>query len=497
MRTDPRASNALSEGLNGAHETQHRVSPMTSRGTQYWKSGAIPLIAPEILGDIIATLADLAVVISRQGTVLSVLANPVHSDYAQLDHWEQGDIREVLTTESVPKFDRQLELFLNDDMSALRPIELNHFDQVGQWEFPVNYTFHSIGPDGAILMLGRDLRPISEMQQQLVKAQIALERDYETQREYDTRFRVLMEATRDPVLYVSVASGKIVEANPAAAVLLNRKRDELVGSTFAQEFDGQRKGEVIEHLSSAALSDGAGAISLQARRSKASVSAIPTLFRAAGERLLLVRLEGPDEAERAPDGLAHHLAGLYEAGADAIVFSDKDGAILTANEAFLNLVDAAHALTVRGRSLADFLSRGSVDLKVLLENAARSGQMKMYATKLSGQYGGQRAVEISTTHLDDQHHPAFAFIMRDASRADAVRVPTSGPGEDSVRSVMELVGSATLKDIVAETTDVVEKMCIETAVELTNNNRVAAAEMLGLSRQSLYVKLRKYDLLNK
>ena len=40
-------------------------------------------------------------------------------------------------------------------------------------------------------------------------------------------------------------------------------------------------------------------------------------------------------------------------------------------------------------------------------------------------------------------------------------------------------------------------MCIETAVEFTDNNRVAAAEMLGLSRQSLYVKLRKYGLLSK
>ncbi len=49
----------------------------------------------------------------------------------------------------------------------------------------------------------------------------------------------------------------------------------------------------------------------------------------------------------------------------------------------------------------------------------------------------------------------------------------------------------------AETTDVVEKMCIQTAVELTRNNRVAAAEMLGLSRQSLYVKLRKFDLLTR
>ena len=69
--------------------------------------------------------------------------------------------------------------------------------------------------------------------------------------------------------------------------------------------------------------------------------------------------------------------------------------------------------------------------------------------------------------------------------------------DDGVRNVMELVGSATLKDIVSETTEVVEKMCIETASELTRNNRVAAAEMLGLSRQSLYVKLRKYDLLSR
>ena len=32
-------------------------------------------------------------------------------------------------------------------------------------------------------------------------------------------------------------------------------------------------------------------------------------------------------------------------------------------------------------------------------------------------------------------------------------------------------------------------------MRLTDNNRVAAAEMLGLSRQSLYVKLRKYGLI--
>jgi DNA-binding NtrC family response regulator len=58
----------------------------------------------------------------------------------------------------------------------------------------------------------------------------------------------------------------------------------------------------------------------------------------------------------------------------------------------------------------------------------------------------------------------------------------------------ELVGRVPLKDIVAETSDLIERLCIETALELTGDNRAAAAEMLGLSRQSLYVKLRRYGV---
>ncbi len=45
-----------------------------------------------------------------------------------------------------------------------------------------------------------------------------------------------------------------------------------------------------------------------------------------------------------------------------------------------------------------------------------------------------------------------------------------------------------------EATDVVERLCIKTALELTDDNRASAAEMLGLSRQSLYVKLRRHGL---
>jgi DNA-binding NtrC family response regulator len=62
---------------------------------------------------------------------------------------------------------------------------------------------------------------------------------------------------------------------------------------------------------------------------------------------------------------------------------------------------------------------------------------------------------------------------------------------------MRLVGYSTLKEIVDETTEIIEKMCIEAALEMSGNNRAAAAELLSLSRQSLYVKLRKFGILNK
>jgi transcriptional regulator PpsR len=306
-----------------------------------------------------------------------------------------------------------------------------------------------------------------------------------------------METTRDALVFVSLGTGRIVDASGAAAELLAVPREDLSGAAFAGEFEGRRRGEFLDALVGAALAEGSAPIPLQTRRTGAEVLLTPRAFRAAGERLLLVRVETASRAAPHGDMLSSDLSALYEEGVDAIVFTDTDGVIRAANDSFLNLTDSAHLSAVKDKSLGQFLGRGAVDLKVLLENAARVGQMRMYATKLASEYGTQISVEISATWLNDRIHPAVVFVIRDASRAEALRRPGIAVSDDAVRSVMELVGSATLKDIVAETTDVVEKMCIETAVELTRNNRVAAAEMLGLSRQSLYVKLRKYGLLER
>ncbi|MBF9042868.1 transcriptional regulator PpsR [Rhodobacterales bacterium HKCCE4037] len=469
---------------------------MTSRGAKYWSSGAIPLIAPEILGNIIAEISDIGIVISDEGRVLAVMINPSNAEFSALDIAEGKDMRALLTFESIRKFEERLENFLND-APVVRPLELNHTSADGKVEMPVRYSFHRIGPDGAILLLGRDLRPIAEMQQQLVQAQLALERDYEVQREYDTRFRVLLEATQDAVVFISLGTGLMTDVNALAAKVFGRSRNDLVGTRLVDRFESRRKGTLLEELQAQAMSEHPGPVVVRLSGGDEEVRLRPTAFRAAGERFLILRVESVESTDVGADGLSRNLLALFDHGPDGIVFTNDAGAILSLNEGFLSQIEAAHDLKVRGRNFSEFLDRGSVDLKVLTENAQRTGSMRAYVTKLVGDFTSPRSAEISVTALKAGGDTVFAFVIRDLSRGETQRPSIVPVSDDNVRSLMELVGSATLKEIVAETTNVVERMCIETAVELTMNNRVAAADMLGLSRQSLYVKLRKYGLLKR
>jgi DNA-binding NtrC family response regulator len=65
-----------------------------------------------------------------------------------------------------------------------------------------------------------------------------------------------------------------------------------------------------------------------------------------------------------------------------------------------------------------------------------------------------------------------------------------------VTALVDHAGQVPLKDIVRGTAEVVERQCLQAALKLTGNNRSAAARALGISRQALYQKLEKFDLLD-
>ena len=114
-----------------------------------------------------------------------------------------------------------------------------------------------------------------------------------------------------------------------------------------------------------------------------------------------------------------------------------------------------------------------------------------------GWVSGWRDVEISASKMKIQGNSFLGFILRTSNKGMVTDKTGDTISDKALENSMKLVGSAPLKDLVSDTSDVVERICIKTALELTKNNRVAAAEMLSLSRQSLYIKLRKYGLLKK
>ena len=466
---------------------------MTSHGKTEWAERLIPNLDQAATADLISRLCDFAFVISSDGEIIQTMTSPFLAPRLDLSSWKGLRFQDTLTTESVPKFEARIAQF-KEGQKELRAVELNHRPTHQQTELPVRYTFHLSAEDGSTLLLGSDLRPVAEMQQQLVEAQIALENDYDARREHEIRLKVLMESSDVATVFIALNTGVISSCNSAAEVLLGRSRKELMDAPFAAEFEDEGVTSLIDRMVTAASDVSITAVLANSAHGGRSYRLNPTLFRGATSQMLLCKMEPEDSSLEPMDQLATHLVSFFHKGVDPIVFVNMSGQILSANEAFVSIANVTHAQTLSGRSMSDFFSRGSVDLNVILESARRNGKMRLYSTKILNEHGDERPVEISTTQIRTEREPICVLVMRIARRVEGISTPTSQMSEEEVNSVVELIGSQSLKDVVARSTDVVEKMCIETAIRMTSNNRVAAAEMLGLSRQSLYVKLRKYNL---
>jgi len=455
---------------------------MKTSASTFWDFGSIPMIEPEFLGNILATSSDIAVMIDLKGSIKSVLVNQSEQYYGDLSHWEGKNITKFLTMDSVPKLERALDK-LNSGQTILHSIELNHQDNA-KWQFPVRYNAHLVGQNDNILLLGRDLRSISETQQQLVKAQIAVEKSHEERKEYDAHYRSIFSTANEPIFVLDAKTAKIRQANPAACILLGEDIDALLSETFGKFVAFKDKKDLTDKMAKAAMSKTALRIIISHNGQDTEASLHPVIYRASGQQVLLVRLNLDKNQANLNDLLSQNLIDLYKNGTDGIVFTNASGVISFVNESFLGL--------------GDFLSKGQIDLAVMLENVQRVGQMRIYSTDLKNDFGLKTAVEVSMSQIANNTSKQVSFVIREISRAEPPGpIRPAIASNDNNPSIAELVGSASLKEIVAETTDVIEKICIQTAVETTNNNKAAAAEMLGLSRQSLYVKLHKYDLVDK
>jgi transcriptional regulator PpsR len=229
-----------------------------------------------------------------------------------------------------------------------------------------------------------------------------------------------------------------------------------------------------------------------------------TLFRQDQLPFLLVRVV---PTPRAPEGTGLHLNGslngsgshsLHEAyfaqAVDGIAYTDTQGRVLAVNHTFALMAQLSAEDQARGEMLDRWLGRTGVELSVLVTNLRQRGSVGLFTTTLRGEFGASIDVEISASVLSQPDGSRLAFSIRDISRRLQGEERAPERISRSVGELAELVGRVPLKDIVSETTDLIEQLCIEAALQMTQGNRASAAQLLGLSRQSLYVKLNRFGL---
>lgn len=338
--------------------------------------------------------------------------------------------------------------------------------------------------------------PEAALQARLVEAQAAMERDYARLREFESRLRHLFTTTTEALLVVEGQTLRVLDVNPVACALLGMSAQKIVGASALSLFQTRSQG-ALEALAADMLRGGRpGNIRVDAVAGSRRLALSASVFRQDGAFVLLLRLEPPDartargERVDASDDWARYCAGAP----DAIVLTDMSGKILQANPAFVELVQVATERQVRGESLGRWLGRTSVDLGVLITNLRQRGSLKLFATNLRSEHGALTEVEISAAQVTLDEDSCLGFTIRDVGRRLVGDTHSHGALSKSVGQLAELVGRVPMREIVANTAALIEKMCIEAALQLTRNNRAAAAELLGLSRQSLYVKLRRYGL---
>lgn len=446
----------------------------------------------ESAGDLVTAATDVALIIDRKGVIRDVAfgSDDLHKDVR--GDWVNVPWESTVTVESRPK----IKALLEDADSASDPRwrQVNHPATSGP-DVPILYRARRVGDDGRIVALGRDLRAIETLQQRLMEVEQSMEREYSRMRHAETRYRLLFQIASEAVLIVDAESRKVVDANPAALQIVGSATRRLVGRTFPEGFNvsGQR---AIDGLLAGVLATGrAEDVHATLRSPEREFLISASLFRQNDSSHFLVRIR-PVGADTHPEPSANQskLLEVLESSPDGLVVTNVDGEVLTANRAFLELAQLATEEQVRGEPLDRWLGRPGVDVRVLLGNLRQHGSVRLFATTLRGEYGSNSDVEISAVSVANGEQPCLGFTVRNIEKRATGDVRNGRELPRTAAELTELIGRISLKELVRETTDVIERLCIEAALEITGDNRATAAEMLGLSRQSLYAKLRRYGM---
>jgi transcriptional regulator PpsR len=444
---------------------------------------------------LVAAASDIALALDAEGNIqdLAFQQAGLPLELRNTDEWIGRSWQATVSEESQTKPELLLAEAAQRKLSRWREVR---YPAARGPDIPILFAVVAIKGAARFIAVGRDVRATAALQQKLIEAQVTIERDYSRMRNAESRYRILFQITSEPVLIIDAATHRIVEANPAAAALLDHgAAANLIGKLFpdALLLDDTA---ISQSLSLAIRSQGKIEHTKVRLDGGRDYLLDGTFFRQDMSSLFLLRFtpQGSQLALPKASDVNTQLVQFVESAPDGFVITDMDGRLLHANATFLQLAQIENMHQILGETIDRWIGKSAIDFSVMLTNLRQHGSVKLFSSVVRGEHGSPVDVEISAARVGASGQARLGFTIRNVGPRISGESGDHGYVPRSREQLAELIGRVPLKELVRETTDVIERMCIETALKLTGDNRATAAEMLGLSRQSLYVKLRRYGM---
>lgn len=445
-------------------------------------------LAAEQFARILANTADISLVVDADGVIRDTAFGVPALFKAGGNNWTGQKLVETVTSECETKIHEILGEAR--DGRNTKPREINHAMANGE-NIPVRYTAVSLGDEGNVMVFGRDISKVSALQQKLMNSQLSIEREFSRLRAGESRYRMIFQLGDVPQIVVDATTLRICDINPAALRLLGRNHQRVEDAKIASLFESGNS-ELLHQLLRAAVDDETGEDISAVLRGGEVIKISASHFRQERKSFLLLRLSlDSSNVVAFVNSADRKLIEIVNRMPDAFVLTDSSRQILAVNNAFVDLLNISGPSRAEGQLIDTWFDRPNVDCNVLMANIREHGSVRRFATVLRTTYDQTENVEIAAVQTSHQNEPVFGFVIRPMSAALAASEAEGKALSRSDEQITSLVGHMPLKDIVRETTEMIEALCIETALELTKQNRALAAQTLGLSRQSLYAKLGK------
>ena len=428
---------------------------------------------------------DITLAVDGEGVIRNAVSAELLADET-LDQWRGLRWTDTVSPEAAEQVAKAVE-------SAGREGESSCFTVAQRLpsgrELMLEYTTVKLGRKAGFVAIGKSVEAIVDLRSRLASVQKEREQDYWKLREIETRYRALLDASSEAVALVRVGNLRVVEANAAAAKSLGL----VPGAEFLRDLSDRDRGSLEALLETARMRGRAPSIVIHLSQAGSWSLRASVMTSEAGTFYLfqmapLVEAESDGQVvdrEEAPFSLDAFIGRLPE----GFAILDREGVVRFANHTFLDLVQAGVESAVVGKNARLWFTRPGTGVRVILSLVEQHGAVRSLRTKLEGDLGVNTEVEVSAVGDQDDRPRYFALIVRDVASQSRSR------DEDS--ALTSLVGGfagTSLESAVRSSIEAIERQRLVDALSQSGGNRTAAAKDLGISRQSLHTKLKKYRL---